>query len=456
MANQSAGREGILAGETIAAAATAAGQAAIGIVRISGPAASRIATVICGRPLAPRRAEFCSFRTAAGEVIDSGLALLFEAPASFTGEDVVELQCHGSPVVIDWLLETICAAGARPAEAGEFSLRAFLNDKLDLTQAEAIADLIESGSRSAARAASRSLAGRFSERVHVVQQELTRLRVLCESWLDFPDEDIDHAAAEELERAWRRLCSLVDEVIGQAVQGRQLRDGMHVAIAGLPNAGKSSLLNQLAGTDAAIVTELPGTTRDTIRETVNLYGLSLTLVDLAGLRQTDDPIEGEGIRRAQAEIAEADHVLWVADIRDGIENAETGARRALPEGQPFSIVLNKIDLIDGEPRCFEDGFAVVALSAKTASGIELLAQHLHELAGGGAAAEGAFTARRRHLEALGNARDRIHAAGTRLGTGLELAAEELKAAQTYLDELTGEHTSDDLLGEIFASFCIGK
>lgn len=456
MANQQARREGKLSGDTIAAAATAAGQAAIGVVRISGPEARRIATDICGRALKARTAEFCRFCTASGETIDEGIALFFPAPASFTGEDVVELQCHGSPVVIDWLLETIYERGARPAEAGEFSLRAFLNDKLDLTQAEAIADLIESGSRAAAKAAGRSLIGRFSTRVEELQTELTSLRVLSESLLDFPDEDIDHAATDELDERWQQLLDAVDRVIDAAFHGKQLSDGVGVAIAGLPNAGKSSLLNRLAGSETAIVTEQAGTTRDTIKETVNLDGVSLTLVDMAGLRDTDDVIEGEGIRRARTEISNADHVLWVADVSDGIESAQTSARHAIPDGQAFSLVLNKIDLIGGEPRQFDDGCPVLALSAKTGAGVDALLHHLKQIAGLDQANEGAFSARRRHIDALKNARERIAAAGPLFDGGLELAAEELKAAQTFLDELTGEHTSDDLLGEIFASFCIGK
>jgi len=456
MANQPARREGILGGDTIAAAATAAGQAAIGIVRISGPEALRIAAAVCRRELAPRRAEFCRFSSADGETIDEGIAIAFPAPASFTGEDVVELQCHGSPVVVDWLLETVYAAGARPAEPGEFSLRAYLNDKVDLTQAEAIADLIASGSRAAAKAAGRSLAGRFSERVSALQRTLTELRVVCESWLDFPDEDIDHAANGELERRFEGLAAAVDEVLHDAAHGKRLSDGLSVAIAGLPNAGKSSLLNQLVGNDAAIVTEAAGTTRDTIREMLDLGGVSLTLVDMAGLRETADPIEGEGVRRARAVIADADHVLWVADVSDGIESAERNARRAVQEGRTFSLVLNKIDLIGGEPRRFETGVAVFALSARSGAGIGALRTYLKQIAGLDESAEGAFSARRRHVEALIRARDRITAAGALLPTRLELAAEELKAAQSHLDELTGEHTSDELLGEIFATFCIGK
>jgi tRNA modification GTPase len=456
MANQQARREGIVSGDTIAAAATATGQAAIGVVRISGPQSHRIAAAICAKLLTPRTAEFCRFRAASGETIDEGIALFFPAPASFTGEDVVELQCHGSPVVIDWLLEDIYGRGARAALPGEFSLRAFLNDKLDLTQAEAIADLIASSSRAAVKAAGRSLTGRFSARVAELQSELTSLRVLCESWLDFPDEDIDHAANEDLHTRWRRLLEAVDAVMGEANHGKKLSDGVHVAIAGLPNAGKSSLLNRLSGSDAAIVTEQAGTTRDTIKETVNLGGVALTLVDMAGLRATKDLVEGEGIRRAQAEIAAADHVLWVADVSDGIEAAQAAAWRAIPKGQSYSLVLNKIDVIDGESRQFEDGCIVLALSAKTGDGVDELVQHLRRIAGIDAATEGGFSARRRHIEALQKSRNRIAAAGPHLSTGLELAAEELKTAQLHLDELTGEHSSDDLLGEIFSSFCIGK
>jgi tRNA modification GTPase len=456
MANQPPGVEGVLGGETIAAAATAAGQAAIGIVRISGPAARQIAAAVCGRALEARRAEFCRFSTTNGEVIDEGIALLFPAPASFTGEDVVELQCHGSPVVVDWLLETVFAAGARPAGPGEFSLRAYLNDKLDLTQAEAIADLIGSNSRTAARAAARSLTGRFSLRVSDLQAALTELRVLCESWLDFPDEDIDHAVNAELERRWKGLSEKTEAVLHDAAHGRKLSDGLNVAIAGLPNAGKSSLLNRLAGSDAAIVTEQPGTTRDAIRETLNLGGVSLTLVDMAGLRETQDLVEGEGIRRARAEIADADHVLWVADVRDGIESAEINVHHAVPDGRPYTIVLNKIDLIEGEPVQFEDDGVILALSAKTGAGTEAAVGHLKRIAGLEEAGDGAFSARRRHVEALEKARDHITAAGPLLAAQLDLAAEELKAAQAYLDELTGLHTSDDLLGEIFSSFCIGK
>jgi tRNA modification GTPase len=457
MAHQQARREGILTGDTIAAAATAAGKAAIGIVRISGPKSQAIAAAICARKLRPRTAEFCQFRTLNNELVDQGLALFFPAPASFTGEDVVELQCHGSPVVIDWLLEDIFGRGARPATPGEFSLRAFLNDKLDLTQAEAIADLIDSGSRAAVRAAGRSLSGRFSERVASLQAELTRLRVLAESGLDFPDEDIDHAAGDELQVRWQQVVDAIDQVMQEAAHGRKLNDGVHIAIAGLPNAGKSSLLNRLSGTDSAIVTEQAGTTRDTIRETVNLAGVSLTLVDMAGLRETADLIEGEGVRRARAEIAEADHVRWVADVGDGIEHAQAGAARAIPKGQRYSLILNKIDVIEGEPRQFDaDGQRVLALSAKTGDGVDALRKHLKRIAGFAEGTDGGFSARRRHVEALQNARDRIAAAGPLLASGLELAAEELKAAQSALDRLTGEHSSDDLLGEIFSSFCIGK
>jgi len=457
MADQPARREGILTGDTIAAAATAAGRAAIGVVRISGPDAARIARAVCGRELKPRHAELCRFRAADGETIDEGIALYFPKPASFTGEDVVELQCHGSPIVVDWLLEAVGGLGARAAGPGEFSLRAFLNDKLDLTQAEAIADLIASGSRAQVRAAGHSLAGRFSERVAGLQAKLTELRARAETWLDFPDEDIDHTALAELEERWTALREAMALVEHEAAHGSRLSDGLDVALAGLPNAGKSSLMNQLAGAETAIVTEVPGTTRDTLRETIVLGGIALTLVDMAGLRRTEDRVEGEGVRRAEAEIAKADRVLWVADIQDGLELAQSGARRAIPQDKPYDIVLNKIDVIHGLPRQFDDGGStVIALSAKTGAGVDALRRHLRALAGLDESHEGGFSARRRHLAALAKAREHVEAAGPLLATGLELAAEELKAAQAALDALTGEHTSDDLLGEIFSSFCIGK
>lgn len=456
MANQPARREGVVDGDTIAASATAAGRAAIGIVRMSGPDARRIGTLIAGRELKPREATFCRFRAADGERIDDGIALYFPGPASETGEDVVELQCHGSPVIIDWLLQVAHAHGARPAGPGEFSLRAFLNDKLDLTQAEAIADLIASGSRAQARAAGQSLRGRFSERVEEVQKQLTELRVLCESWLDFPDEDIDRATIAGLEQRWRDLTTALAAVERDAAHGLRLSDGMKIAIAGHPNAGKSSLLNQLAGVNAAIVTEIPGTTRDTIRQDIDLGGIVLTLVDMAGLRETSDRIESEGIRRAREAIAEADHVLWVAAVEGGLEAAQREARRALPADRPFTLVLNKIDVIYGIPRAFDDNGPVFALSAKTGAGIEALRAHLKRLAGLDEVPAGAFSARRRHLDALARASARIAAAEPHFVGSLELAAEELKGAQAELDSLTGEHTSDDLLGEIFSSFCIGK
>jgi tRNA modification GTPase len=369
---------------------------------------------------------------------------------------VVELQCHGSPVIVDWLLEVCCSLGARSAAPGEFSLRAFLNDKLDLTQAEAIADLIASTSRAQATAAGRSLSGEFSARVTGLQTGLTRLRVLCESWLDFPDEDIDHAAIADLRESWARLDRQAATLEQQAALGRRLSDGLTVALAGLPNAGKSSLLNRLAGTEAAIVTEVPGTTRDTIREAVDLGGIVVTLIDMAGLRATADRVEGEGIRRAQREIAAADHVLWVADVAAGIEAAQRQARHSIPPASGFTLVLNKIDLLDGESAQFDDDGPVFALSAATGAGIDTLRAHLRALAGFDDGSRGSFSARRRHIEALTQARAHIAAAGPLLDSGLELAAEELAAAQSRLSQLTGELTSDDLLGEIFSSFCIGK
>jgi tRNA modification GTPase len=443
--------------ETIAAPATPSGAGAIAIVRLSGPAALSIARQITGRRLRARHAELCTFRAADASEIDQGLALYFPAPGSYTGEDVVELHCHGSPIVVDWLLETMHGLGARPAQPGEFTLRAFLNDKLDLAQAEAIADLIDSGSRVAARAALRSLSGDFSRRVCALQTSLTQLRVLSEAWLDFPDEEIDRGAQAELATRATDLEARMAELREEAARGAVLHDGFSIAIAGAPNAGKSSLLNRLAGYDAAIVTALPGTTRDTIRERVLLDGLVLDVVDTAGLRATTDPIEVEGVRRAEREVQVADHVLWVADIGAGLTAALAGARRALPKATTFTIALNKVDLRDSVAKGYlADGIAVLEISALTGAGFAELREHLQTLAGSPQRGAGTFSARRRHLDALARAAEHISRARAETATRLEIAAEELRAAQAALGELTGELTSDDLLGEIFASFCIGK
>ena len=444
--------------DTIAAQATAPGVGALAVLRISGPGAAALAQRLTGgRRLPPRHAQLRDFRAVDGARIDRGLALYFPAPRSYTGEDVVELHCHGSPVIVDWLLETLVALGARTAEPGEFTLRAFLNDKLDLAQAEGVADLISSGSRRAVQAAWRSLDGEFSRRVATVQSALTELRVRCEAWLDFPDEEIDRDAhAEFVERA-RRVEQALALLEADALRGAVLNDGFSVAIAGPPNAGKSSLLNRLAGYEAAIVTPIPGTTRDTVRERISLDGVLLDIVDTAGLRATSDPVEAEGVRRTERAMEVADHVLWVADIETGVAEAITSARRALLPAAVFTVVLNKVDLHDATAKVYSvEGIDVLEISALTGSGLPQLCAHLQARAGFGAEGVGTFSARRRHLDALARARARIQRAIIEGEARPEIAAEELRAAQTALSELTGELTSDDLLGEIFSTFCIGK
>ncbi len=443
--------------QTIAAVATAPGVGAVAIVRLSGSEALAIAKRLTGIDPVPRFAEICSFRDADGRQIDRGLLLYFPGPHSYTGEDVIELHVHGGAVVSDWLVRTLCDFGARAAEPGEFTLRAFLNDKLDLTQAEAVADLIDSRSRRAARAALRSLRGRFSEEVAGLQTGLTELRVLIEAWLDFPDEELDLATRYELAARLAAVQASLEALITGATRGAALRDGLSVAIAGPPNAGKSSLLNRLAGHDAAIVTDIPGTTRDALRERLSLDGVPIDVVDTAGLRAAADPVEREGVRRAQRELGRADHALWLGDIRDGLDAALAAASAELAADQPFTLILNKVDLSAEEPGAIEHaGRDVIRLSALTGAGVELLVDHLKSLAGWAGEAAGTFSARRRHLDALERVREALERAEAHLPGALELAAEELRASQTALSELTGEITSDDLLGEIFSSFCIGK
>ena len=465
--------------DTIAALATAPGAGAVAIVRLSGPQARAIGEALTGIEARPRYAELCTFRGVGGEALDRGLVLYFPGPRSYTGEDVVELHGHGGRVVTDALLARAYTLGARPAEPGEFTLRAFLNDKLDLLQAEAVADLVASGSVAAARAALRSLDGQFSAHVAALQAALTHLRVKIEAWLDFPEEEIRFDAADECATAIDALLAELAALARAARSGAVLRDGLSVAIAGPPNAGKSSLLNRLAGYDAAIVTDIPGTTRDPLREHLTLDGLPITIVDTAGLRESADPVEQEGLRRARLEAGRADRVLWVVDVREPLEAALAVARANLGDA-PFTVLRNKIDLApeaaaraaqarsaesratgaSGETGGAQIGGAkevpVLAISALTGAGIDALIAHLHSVAGHNAAGLGTFSARRRHLAALERARVRLVAARGELDGALELAAEELRGAQAALGELTGELTSDDLLGEIFATFCIGK
>jgi tRNA modification GTPase len=445
--------------DTIAALATPPGRGAVAIVRLSGPKALAIGRELTGIDPRPRVAHVCEFRDENGEQLDQGLLLYFPAPRSFTGEDVVELHGHGGLVVSDWLLDSAYRLGSRPAEPGEFALRAFLNDKLDLTQAEAIADLVDSGSRQAARAAARSLDGRFSDRVRALQATLTELRAQLEAWLDFPEEELELDDTSELAARFDFALSQLEMMRSQAREGAVLRDGLSVVIAGLPNAGKSSLMNRMAGYDAAIVTRLPGTTRDALRESLSLDGLPVTITDTAGLRASADPAEAEGVRRAQKAAQTADRILWVTDIQSDLRRSLGEQRAEVGEQATVTVIQNKVDLVPEAAARFElDGVPVIRLSALTGEGIELLTEHLKAVAGYRGEVAGTFSARSRHLDALKGAENYVRDARAQLldASALELAAEELRSAQTALSELTGELTSDDLLGEIFSSFCIGK
>ena len=437
--------------DTIVAAATPPGIGGVGIVRVSGDGVERIARSILGSLPEPRTATHRAFRNAAGERIDTGLALYFPAPASFTGESVLELHGHGGPVVVAMVVDAVVELGARLAEPGEFSKRAFLNGKLDLVQAEAIADLIGSGTAQAARAALRSLSGRFSRSVEALAEQFVRLRMHVEAAIDFPEEEIDFLSDDALQRRIEECAAAFDTLRNEARQGRVLRDGFQVVIVGKPNAGKSSLLNLLSGQEAAIVTEVAGTTRDVLREQIDVDGLAVELVDTAGIRNDPDRIEAEGIRRAREALASADAVLWIQDATD----VEPALREELPEGVPVTVVHNKIDLSGDRPG-LRDG--EVWLSAATGQGIGALRQRIRELAGYEDRGEGAFTARRRHIDALRRAaahfeEGRRALAEARAG---ELLAEELRLAQEALGEITGAVSADDLLGKIFAEFCIGK
>ena len=443
--------------DTIAAVATANGAAGVGVLRVSGVNAAAIAHALLGRAPTPRHAHYAAFRDAAGVPIDRGLLLHFPRPNSFTGEDVVELQTHGSPVVLELLLRRVCELGARPARAGEFSERAFLNGKLDLAQAEAIADLVASQSEAAARAALRSLDGAFSRRVAELLQGLVDLRVHVEAAIDFPEEEIDFLAAPELRARLDAVSDALSRLLAETRRGVRLTDGLHVAIVGRPNAGKSSLLNALAAHDRAIVTPIAGTTRDILRESIQVDGVVLTLADTAGLRDSTDPVEREGIRRARDELERADVALLVTDAASpGDDLALLGPAQS---GQARVIVRNKIDLAGVAPARADTADGVrIDVSAKTGAGLDLVRDELKRLAGGGDAASGAFSARTRHVVALEKVAAHLAAAELSLTEHRagELAAEELRDAQRELGELTGEFTSDDLLGAIFSSFCIGK
>jgi tRNA modification GTPase len=447
--------------DTIVAVASAPGRGAVGVIRVSGPDAPRIAIAVLAVLPAPRHAHLARFLDARGASIDQGLALYFPAPASYTGEHVLELHGHGGVLIVDLLLKRLLELGCRMARPGEFSERAFLNGKIDIAQAEAVADLIEAGTSAAARAAVRSMQGEFSARINALQSQITELRKLVEASIDFPDEELDFVSSAVLEDKLAAIFAAFENIAAAARQGALLREGLNVVIAGKPNAGKSSLMNQLAGNDIAIVADVPGTTRDVLREQVHLDGLPLNLVDTAGLRVTVDAVEAEGVRRAKGELARADRVLYILDAADGQHaGRDIAAELAqLPPGVPVTLIVNKIDLIGIAPAIDDSGpMTQIYLSAKTGTGMELLRGHLKLSAGYNDQESGALSARRRHLNALARARACIEAAGT-IFTGTrayELFAEDLRRAQLALGEITGEFSSDDLLGDIFSSFCIGK
>jgi tRNA modification GTPase len=448
--------------DTIAAIASALGKSAVGVIRVSGPLVPQIAIGILGGLPAPRQARFSSFLDAQGSSVDEGIALYFPAPRSYTGEHVLELQGHGGALIVDMLLQRVLELGCRMARPGEFSERAFLNGKIDIAQAEAIADLIDAGTAAAARAAVRSLQGEFSARITELKSGITALRAYVEAAIDFPDEEIDFLSDHALRERLAAVFAAFESITTAARQGALLREGLHVVIAGKPNAGKSSLLNRLAGDEIAIVTDVPGTTRDVLRQHVHLDGLPLNLVDTAGLRATVDVVEVEGVRRARNEMARADRVLYIVDAGTvgGTDSEAWAADLAqLPGGVPVTLVFNKIDLT-GSPARLDEAAAPprIFLSARTGEGLDLLRTHLKATVGYRETESGAFAARRRHLDALHRALQHVQSAADTLSStrAFELFAEDLRLAQHALGEITGEFTSDDLLGEIFGSFCIGK
>jgi len=442
--------------DTIAAIATAAGRGGIGVVRLSGNTVPGIAHTLLGRLPIPRHATLCDFLADDGGVIDQGIALYFPAPRSFTGDDVLELQGHGGPAVLQLLLQRCLSLGARLAEPGEFTRRAYLNDKLDLAQAESVADLIDAASAEAARSAMRSLQGEFSRQVRVLVNAVIQLRMLVEATLDFPDEEIDFLEQADAQGKLANIRQRLDEVLQTARQGSLLREGMSVVLIGQPNVGKSSMLNRLAGEEVAIVTAVAGTTRDTIRQVIELDGVPLHIIDTAGLRETSDEVEKIGIARTWAAVEKAHVAVLLIDAVRGVAPTDEEILAKLPVGLPVVRVFNKIDLAQQEPSMVaQDGVTDIHVSAKTGAGMELLHAHLLRIAGWQPSGEGVFMARERHLRALSKARERL-ALAQQNREHLELMAEELRLAQEALSEITGEFGSDDLLGEIFSRFCIGK
>jgi tRNA modification GTPase len=443
--------------ETIAAVATAYGRAGIGVVRVSGPATRSLAVALTGRLPAEREAALSEFRDAGGALIDRGIAIFFAGPRSYTGEDVLELQAHGGVALLRMLLRRCVELGARIAEPGEFTKRAFLNDKMDLAQAESVADLIDASSVDAVRSAQRSLAGEFSQRIGAVRDQLIEIRALFETVLDFPEEEevelIDHyGVVEKLDALRRELGSLS----ASAVQGNLLREGIQVVLTGAPNVGKSSLMNRLADEDVAIVTEVPGTTRDILRRELVVSGLPVHVIDTAGLRHSDDPVERIGVERSLAQIGEADIVLEVRDATQADRGEVATVPMQLAQGARKVIVFNKIDLTMAKPQVVSEGeVETVWLSAKSGEGMELLGETLLRISGRTVTDEVPFMARERHIVALGHAAAHVEQDSKETGQ-LELCAEELRLAQRALGEITGEFSADDLLGEIFSRFCIGK
>lgn len=448
--------------DTIAAIATPSGRGGVGIVRVSGPKAYAVGQALCQKELQPRYAHYGAFFNKDKTVIDEGIALYFPNPHSFTGEDVVEFQGHGGPVILDMLMREITAQGVRMARPGEFSERAFLNDKLDLTQAEAIADLIDASSEQAARNALNSLQGAFSVRINELVEALIRLRIYVEAAIDFPEEEIDFLGDGKVAADLAQIIHKLDLVFSEAKQGALLRDGMKVVIAGRPNAGKSSLLNALVGHDSAIVTDIEGTTRDVLREHIHIDGMPLHIIDTAGLRDNPDQVEKIGIERALTEIAEADRILLLVDAtttntRDVHDIWPTFIDN-LPDSGKITLIRNKVDLTGEQAGVESVDPLCIGISASDGAGLGDLKHHLKQVMGFSDAGEGQFTARRRHLDALERASEQLAIGQQQLMSAAagELLAEDLRQAQNTLSEITGEFTPDELLGRIFSSFCIGK